>query len=139
MDVMDMRRALMAAGGDVMPKAVLGTFTPESDQTTVTIPEAIGKSSIFVYPLFDISTEEIAHRVHWGDIIVSGRCILQGSSNTSKTSYTFSSTLESATGSVVNNPATFDSISGTLHIGPTVSANYGGYYIAGKQYGYIAW
>lgn len=138
MDVMELRRTLMAAGGDVMPKAIFGTFTPESDQTTVTIPEAIGKSSIFVYPLFDISTEEIANRVHWGDIIVSGRCILHGSTNTSKTSYTFSGALQSATGGV-NNPATFDSISGTLHIGPGVGANYGGYYIAGKQYGYIAW
>ena len=117
--------------------AVSGTFTPASNLRSITLPDTIGKSSVLIYPMFDLVYSEITSRVHWGELVSNGRCILTGSTNSGKNSYVYNFTTNAATGQLSS--ITFDSTTGTVTIGFGEDNNYGGYYISGKQYGYIAW
>lgn len=124
------------SGGGGGSGAVSGTFTPASDLRSITLPDTIGKSSILIYPMFDLVYSEITLRVHWGELVSNGRCILAGSTNSGKNSYAYTFTNNAATGQLSS--ITFDSTTGTVTIGYGADNNYGGYYISGKQYGYFA-
>lgn len=126
---------------NVSAGSVVGTFTPASDLTSVTLPDTIGKSNIIIFPKFDLESgaaSDLGFRVHWGCLIVNGNSILQGSTNSGATAFTGTMTLASATGHV-SNADTFNSQTGTVAIGPTTGANYGGKFPSGKTYGYVAW
>ena len=118
--------------------AVSGTFTPDSDLRSVTLSDCIGKSSILTFPMFDLATADITTRVHWGSLIVDGRCIMDGSTNTGKTGFIAQMTLTSGT-SQLSSRDSFDSSTGTVSILSGADSNYGGYFVSGKQYGYVAW
>ena len=118
--------------------AVSGTFTPASDARSVTLSDTIGKSSILIYPMFDIATADITNRVHWGSLISNGKCIMAGSTNSGKNSYAFTAVMTCATGETSTKDS-FDSTTGTVTIIGGADNNYGGYFISGKQYGYVAW
>ena len=131
---MAMTIASSGSGGD----AVSGTFTPDSDLRSITLPDTIGKSSILIYPMFDIATAEITSRVHWGSLISGGRCIMVMSTNSGKNSYACYALMNAATGETSPKDS-FNPDTGTATINGGTDNNYGGYYIAGKQYGYVAW
>lgn len=135
-DFADLVEAIQTGGGGG-GGGVSGTFTPASDLRSITLPDTIGKSSILIYPMFDLVYSEITLRVHWGELVSNGRCILAGATNSGKNSYAYTFTNNAATGQLSS--ITFDSTTGTVTIGYGADNNYGGYYISGKQYGYIVW
>lgn len=116
--------------------AASGTFTPTENVRSIVISDAIGKTNIIVYPKFDLST--ITTRTHWGCVIIGGREILRSSTNTAGNSYIFNATRFAASGSTSSSD-TFDSTTGTLTIVAGAGSNYGGYFLANSEYGYIAW
>lgn len=118
--------------------AVSGTFTPASEARSVTLSDCIGKTSIVVFPMFDLTSEEITNRVHWGLVHTNGRTIFQASTNTSKSAFAGLTTMSNGTGQV-GTPDTWDPTTGVLTIVQAAGNNYGGYYASGKQYGYVAW
>jgi hypothetical protein len=136
-DFADLVEAIQTGGGGG-GGGVSGTFTPASDLRSITLPDTIGKSSILIYPMFDIATADITNRVHWGALISNGECIMVASTNNGKTGYVFMGVMASATGHTSTRDS-FSSTTGTVTINGGADSNYGGYYISGKQYGYIAW
>lgn len=124
-----------------VPKGIgnvaFGTFVTDNNETSITLPDCIGKKNILVYPLFDFAVGDIVDRVHWGTMIIDGRCLMKASTNTGKNGYAFSATFDNSTGSVTNSDQ-FDPETGTLTIIGR-DLNGAGYFIAGYTYGYIAW
>ena len=116
---------------------VSGTFTPASDARSITLTDCIGKTNIFIFPMFDLVTSTIVNRVHWGGAIVNGKTVMAASTNTGKSSYTGYLPLNAASAGAAQ--ISFDSATGTYTITQSATNNYGGYFISGKQYGYIAW
>lgn len=125
-------------GGGGGGSAVSGTFTPSENLRSITLSDAVGKSSILIYPKFDLATADITARVHWGCLISNGKCILVTATNTGKNAYTASTTMSAATGET-STKDTFNSSTGTVTITGGADNNYGGYFVSGKQYGYVAW
>lgn len=123
-------------GGD--GNAIAGTFIPISHLRSITLSDCVGKRNIFIYPMFDLISADAVVRIHWGSLILGGRSVLQGSSNVSKNDYVMSVTTFSASG-WVNNADTYDPLTGTVTITAAVDSNYGGSFVAGKTYGYLAW
>lgn len=125
--------AIPTGGGG---SGVSGTFTPSSNLRSVTLSDCIGKTNIVIYPKFNIST--VSTRTHWGAVIIGGKTIMQGSTNTAGNSYVFVGTMSAETGAV-GNPDTFDGTTGEVKIVASSGGNYGGYFLSGQTYGYIAW
>lgn len=117
--------------------ASFGTFVTENDESSITLHDCIGKKNILVYPLFDFAVGDIVDRVHWGTLVINGRCLMKASTNSGKNSIVFVSTFNNSTGSVTNSDQ-FDPETGTLTI-ISNNVNGGGYFIAGYTYGYVAW
>ena len=117
---------------------VSGTFTPASDARSITLSDCIGKTNILIFPMFDLASGSISVRAHWGCVIIGGRSISQSSTNTAASSYVANVILSAGTGQISSGD-TFDSTTGTVAINIAAGNNYGGYFISGKQYGYVAW
>lgn len=132
------RRNMMSGANGGGGNAVSGTFTLTSDARSVTLSDTIGKNSILIYPMFDIATAEITSRVHWGSLISGGRCIMVMSTNSGKNSYSCYAIMNAATGETSPKDS-FNPDTGTVTINGGTDNNYGGYFVAGKQYGYAAW
>ncbi|MDO4527418.1 MAG: hypothetical protein Q4C03_01375 [bacterium] len=126
-------QAIPTGGGG---SGVSGTFTPSSNLRSVTLTDCIGKTNIVIYPKFNLST--VSTRAHWGAVIIGGKTILQGSTNTSGNGYVFVATMSAETGAV-SNPDTFSGTTGEVKIVASSNGNYGGYFLSGQTYGYIAW
>lgn len=115
-----------------------GSFVPSEHLRTVTLPASVGKKNIFIFPMFNLIPADVPVRAHWGALILNGRTIMQGSTNSAKTAYVFTSTVNAESGSV-NNADIFNSFDGSFSIVAAIDGNYGGVFVADKTYGYFAW
>ena len=108
---------------------VSGSFTPESNLRSVTLPDCIGKSNILIYPTTPLATIS-AGRTHYGDLITAASGTrMVGSTNSGGTSWTLG----------LSTASSWDSTTGTITITAGTTANYGGYYAYGMTYAYVAW
>lgn len=130
--------AIMAIPQGGVENAIAGTFVSDDHSRSITLPDCIGKTSIFIYPAFDLISTDVPVRAHWGSLILNGRTIMQGSTNTAKTAYVFTSIVASESGHV-SNADIYNSATGTVTIVAAIDGNYGGVFVAGKTYGYLAW
>ena len=119
-------------GGSV----VTGTITPSADSRSLTIADIIGKSNVLIFPISDLDTVRV--RTHWGSLLLNGRCILVGSTNSGGTAYTFASSIKPAT-TAVSSGDTLDTTTGTITITSGAGSNYGGYFVPEITYQYVAW
>lgn len=108
---------------------VSGSFSPESNLRSVTLPDCIGKSNILIYPTTPLATIS-AGRTHYGDLITTANGVkMVGSTNSGGTSWTLG----------LSTASSWDSTTGTITITAGTTANYGGYYASGMTYAYVAW
>jgi len=129
------RRLMIVSKSEPATRFAFGTFTPESNLRSVTLPDLKGKNSFLIHPISDIT---ISNRVQYGGFTLRNQCKFCRSTNTGKNAWSNKYTNNFSTG-VASNSLSFNSSTGVVSILTGADINGGGYFLAGVTYAYAGW